>query len=157
MDSLNLALEVGDGKVIAYFPEDDRELPLFRQYTHPETLESLPDFDMQSFSFNTKKGACYKCLGTGLRDKQTKDVACSNCKGARLNSQALGVKIDGMNIFEVTSLSLDELKNWAHNLQKKIERGTSYNSLEKKLSPPLLKDLLLGIDTCNSYLKVGLL
>lgn len=37
-----------------------------------------------------------------------KDSICTSCHGARLNEAALSVKINGLNIFEATNLSLDK-------------------------------------------------
>lgn len=45
-----------------------------------------------------------------------KDSECSTCHGARLSKQALSVKVHGLNIYEVTCLSVEELLKWINEL-----------------------------------------
>lgn len=53
-------------------------------------------------------------------DKFVRDKTCTTCGGARLSKEVLSVKIDGMNIYEVTLLSLEELYNWITSLRSKL-------------------------------------
>lgn len=48
------------------------------------------------------------------------DKECTTCHGARLNPAALSVRIDGMNIFEVCSLSIEHLRDWISSLESKL-------------------------------------
>ncbi|MCQ2815395.1 MAG: excinuclease ABC subunit UvrA [Bacilli bacterium] len=50
------------------------------------------------------------------------DTVCTTCNGARLNPQALAVKIDDINIYEATSLSLDKLLTWIETLYQKLSK-----------------------------------
>jgi excinuclease ABC subunit A len=50
-----------------------------------------------------------------LRDRQ-----CTTCHGARLNEQVLAVKIDGINIYQVTTKSVHELYSWISQLSNKL-------------------------------------
>lgn len=52
------------------------------------------------------------------------DKECTTCHGARLNPAALSVRIDGMNIFEVCSLSIEHLRDWISSLESKL--STNY-------------------------------
>lgn len=45
-----------------------------------------------------------------------KDSECSTCHGSRLSKQALSVKVHGLNIYEVTCLSVEELLKWINEL-----------------------------------------
>ena len=45
-----------------------------------------------------------------------KDSECSTCHGARLSKQALSVKVHGLNIYEVTCLSVEDLLKWINEL-----------------------------------------
>ena len=45
-----------------------------------------------------------------------KDTECSTCHGARLSKQALAVKVHGLNIYEVTCLSIEDLLKWINEL-----------------------------------------
>ena len=45
-----------------------------------------------------------------------KDTECSTCHGARLSKQALSVKVNGLNIYEATCLSVEDLLKWINEL-----------------------------------------
>ena len=45
---------------------------------------------------------------------------CEKCKGMRLKDEALCVKINNLNISEVTEKSIDEAQKWFFNLEKKF-------------------------------------
>lgn len=49
---------------------------------------------------------------------------CPTCLGARLNKQVLSVRIGGLNIFELTNLSLNKLKVFLDNLELTSEQQT---------------------------------
>ena len=46
-----------------------------------------------------------------------KDHVCSTCNGARLSKQALAVRVHGLNIYEVTCLSIEDLLKWINELE----------------------------------------
>ena len=50
--------------------------------------------------------------GSFLKDKE-----CTKCHGARLNDAVLSVKINGLNIYEATCLSLDKFYDFIHDLR----------------------------------------
>ena len=45
------------------------------------------------------------------------DTICTTCKGARLNESTLSVRINGLNIYEATKLSLKDLLHFITNLE----------------------------------------
>lgn len=45
-----------------------------------------------------------------------RDTECPTCHGARLSKEALSVKVNGLNIYEVTCLSIEKLVNFIHEL-----------------------------------------
>lgn len=51
-----------------------------------------------------------------------KDSECSTCHGARLSKQALAVKVHGLNIYEVTCLSVEELLKWINELPEVLNK-----------------------------------
>ena len=53
-------------------------------------------------------------------EKFMRDSICTTCNGARLNQQALAVRIDGLNIFEVSSLPISKLNKWIKELDNKL-------------------------------------
>ncbi len=49
-----------------------------------------------------------------------RDETCPTCKGARLSKEALAVKVNGLNIFEVTQLTIDKLIEWIKDTRNKL-------------------------------------
>ena len=51
-----------------------------------------------------------------------RDTECTTCHGARLKPEALAVKIDDKNIYDVVSLQIHELRDWVRELPKKLNK-----------------------------------
>jgi len=65
------------------------------------------------------------------RFRQSMD--CPTCKGARLNPEALAVKVDDLNIFGFCSLSVTKAIPWL--------QGCNFTDKQKIIAEPLLKEL----------------
>ena len=72
---------------------------------------------------------------------------CEKCKGMRLKDEALCVKIDSLNISEITKKSIDEAKKWFSSLNEKLDEK------EKKIAQHILKEINERLDF---LLNVGL-
>ena len=72
---------------------------------------------------------------------------CEKCKGLRLKDEALCVKIDSLNISEVSKKSISEAKKWFSSLNEKL------NEKEKKIAQHILKEINERLDF---LLNVGL-
>jgi len=72
---------------------------------------------------------------------------CEKCKGMRLKDEALCVKIDNMNISEVTKKSIADSKKWFSSLNNKLDEK------EKKIAQHILKEINERLDF---LLNVGL-
>jgi len=77
-------------------------------WTCPKDNFAFPEVEPRLFSFNSPYGACPACHGLGKEDIFTNEI-CPVCKGKRLKPEALAVKINGKNIYELTNLSVDQL------------------------------------------------
>lgn len=55
-------------------------------------------------------------------EKFIRDKECTTCHGARLSKEVLAIKVDGLNIYEVTKLSLDKLLSWIKSLRNKLSK-----------------------------------
>ena len=75
------------------------------------------------------------------------ETNCEKCKGMRLKDEALCVKINNLNISEVTEKSIDEAQKWFFNLEKVL------NEKENKISQHILKEIN---ERLNFLLNVGL-
>ena len=69
----------------------------------------------------------YKDTGSEwMRDYYEKflvDRVCTACNGARLSKQALSVKINGLNIYELSSLQLSKLQEFLKELPSKLSQN----------------------------------
>ena len=52
-----------------------------------------------------------------------RDSTCATCGGARLNEAALSVRVAGKNIFEATSLPLDEFAKWLEEVDTGLDES----------------------------------
>ncbi|MCQ2791994.1 MAG: excinuclease ABC subunit UvrA, partial [Bacilli bacterium] len=64
-----------------------------------------------------------------------RDTVCTTCGGARLNKEALAVKINNLNIYEVTCLSIEDLKKWLDNLDHVLTKT------EKEIGEQIIKEI----------------
>jgi len=72
---------------------------------------------------------------------------CEKCKGQRLKEESLCVKINELNISEVTKKSIDDAKKWFDNLNSVL------NDRDKKIATHILKEIN---ERLNFLLNVGL-
>jgi excinuclease ABC subunit A len=70
---------------------------------------------------------------------------CPGCDGARLRKESLAVKISGLNLFQVTRLSVKETKRWFSRLE--------LNPRQSQIARRLLKEIL---DRLEFLVNVGL-
>ena len=47
-----------------------------------------------------------------------RDTECETCHGARLSEEALSVQVNGLNIYQVTQLTIDRLLSWIEDTRK---------------------------------------
>jgi excinuclease ABC subunit A len=60
---------------------------------------------------------------------------CETCRGLRLKPEALAVKIDKLNISEVTEMSIDQAKTWFAGLDKKLKQK------QREIAQRILKEI----------------
>ncbi len=75
------------------------------------------------------------------------DTNCEKCNGQRLKDEALCVKVDNLNISNVTKKSIYDAKNWFKSLDKKL------NNKHLKIAQHILKEINERLDF---LLNVGL-
>lgn len=76
-----------------------------------------------------------------------RDSECPTCHGSRLSKEALSVKVNGLNIYEVTCLSIEKLVEYIHELQDVL------NPTELEIAQLIIKE----IDSRATFLcNVGL-
>ncbi len=73
---------------------------------------------------------------------------CPKCKGVRLKDEALAITIDGLNIAELTTMSIIESLEWISllggitGLDSRDTRGTLLSERESQIAAPILKEII---------------
>ena len=151
----------------------------------PRCLQSFEPLDPRLFSFNSKHGACPRCMGMGFtplerprlisksngvkkrgvnapreslltgfitesdhysrefpydqyleetdRASDLQEVECPVCKGKRLKENALAVKVKGLGIWDVVSLSVAQAE--------KLFRTISFSSQEQVIGTTIVQEI----------------
>ena len=146
-EAVENAIHYSKGLVKVLFKENSSEsLLLSGLWTCPKDNFSFPEVEPRLFSFNSPYGACPKCHGLGKEDIFLEKI-CSECQGKRLRKEALAVKISGKNIYDLTSLSIDDLYSFF----------VKYEANLKERERIIAKDLIKTIKERLNFLKeVGL-
>ncbi len=77
-DSLETALDVGEGLVIVQRHDPDHDLLFSEHFSCPYDNLSLPPIEPRSFSFNNPHGACPDCTGLGTKLEIDADLLIPN-------------------------------------------------------------------------------
>ncbi len=77
-DSLETALELGNGVVMVYLLEEDKEILFSELFACPKCKISFRELNPRNFSFNSPHGACPECQGLGNRLKIDPDLIIPN-------------------------------------------------------------------------------
>ena len=130
---LCVALDHGKGRVrIATVAGDGEQRSYSSQRTCGVCGESFGEPDPRLFSYNSPRGWCPGCKGTGIRVDlseeesgeedayleagETKHDACPDCGGGRLNPQARAIRLRGLGITELAALPVRQVRPWFENL-----------------------------------------
>jgi len=118
------AMELTD-VVIINIIEERKDLFFSTKLACPSCGINYPEVSPRLFSFNSPYGACPECKGLGFinisEDEEEEEIRhldiCPVCKGLRLRKEALGVKINGLNIGELSTKSVKEVLNFIEHLK----------------------------------------
>ena len=107
-EAIETAVDLSNGLCTVIYPDDEEQV-FSTEYSCPNDGYSFPEIEPRMFSFNSPYGYCAACTGLGTRELFSEEL-CPVCEGKRLNENALAVKIDNKNIWEVTGLTIEEGK-----------------------------------------------
>jgi excinuclease ABC subunit A len=152
----------GEGEEGAASPSPEGEAVFSTRRACPGCGQSFEELDPRLFSFNSKHGWCGSCYGTGLLlpgfdEEQTGEEiwwnewlggperTCPACEGRRLRPEALAVRFKGLNIAELTAMSVEAVEKFFRTLHLRGREGE------------IARDVLAEIHSRLAFLKeVGL-
>ncbi len=133
-------------KDIILYGSDDEEIKFsyddgYEKYSHKKTFEGV---------INNLERRYLETDSDWKREEISQyqsDTKCEKCNGYRLKDEALCVKIDDLNISQVTEKSIIEAKEWFFSLEEKLD------STRLKIAQHILKEIN---ERLNFLLNVGL-
>lgn len=143
-EAIENSLAYAGGLVIAKF--NQQEFLLSSNWTCPNDNFAFPEVEPRLFSFNSPHGACPQCTGLG-KIGFFSEKECPDCQGKRLRPEALAVRVYGKNLAEVSSLSLDNLKDFFWKYYQKMTKR------ELTIAENVMAQILNRLEFLN---KVGL-
>ncbi|MCX8015951.1 MAG: excinuclease ABC subunit UvrA [Patescibacteria group bacterium] len=146
-EAIELALEYSNGLIDILFPSQPEQTILYSsRFSCPNDGFSFPEIEPRLFSFNSPYGACPTCHGLGKEDVFLETI-CPDCHGKRLKPEALAVKINGKNIWDIVSLTIEDCYEFFINLIDKLSQK------QKIIAEGLINEIL---NRLGFLLEVGL-
>ncbi|MGR3317058.1 MAG: excinuclease ABC subunit UvrA [Candidatus Anammoxibacter sp.] len=161
LSSIEMGLELGDGVVIISQNSNSKtqkkhdswiDAVFSKDYACPGCGIGFKELSPRLFSFNSPYGTCPDCKGLGRKYFDNEDSVdmesgqiCKGCSGARLNREALSVKIDGKRINEIAAINIGDLLGTIKNL--------TFQGTKKIISKQILKEIINRLGFLN---EVGL-
>lgn len=146
-EAVSLSLQEGMGTFRTLAVNSRQESIFSTKGYCPNCGTNFEPIDPRFFSFNSRHGACPACDGLGVLEE---GQPCPKCRGTRLNARALSVRIDNHNIYDITSLGVNEALVYFQTL--------SVPSREKIIYELILPEILARLDFMNmvglSYLTL---
>ncbi len=127
-EAIELAMGLKDVVIVNIIREQSKirgggkDLLFSKKLACPKCGISYPEINPRFFSFNSPYGACPKCNGIGFENiSEEEEIVnklkpCSSCKGLRLRKEALGIRVNGLNIGELSNMSIKTAINFFENL-----------------------------------------
>ncbi len=112
LEAIRDIISLSGGNIIANVAGQDQILSTRRGC--PQCNRGYLKPDPEDFSFNSRRGRCVKCSGSG---KTATDKICPSCQGTRINQTSLNIKINKKNIFELAKLNSLELANFLEQIK----------------------------------------
>lgn len=147
-EAVEVALDKAQSLVTIIFP-DEREQTISSKFTCPHDGTSFVEIEPRLFSFNSPYGACETCHGLGSEYWWTEDL-CPACHGTRLRPEALAVKIGGVNIYELTKLTILQ----ALDFLKKLELTDRELLIAERVLKEISNRLQFLVDVGLTYLTL---
>ncbi len=141
-EALENAVDFSDGLCQVSYPKKNNhqndEQIFSTQFSCPACGYSFPEIEPRLFSFNSPYGYCQTCHGLGTQSLFS-EKTCSQCGGKRLNNDALHVKIEQKNIWQITHMDIGSALEFFKTFQSKLNQqqfeiaGVILNEIQNRL------------------------
>ena len=154
-EAVESALKYGEGVLTVSI---DEEVSLSAKFTCPVDGFSFPEIEPRLFSFNSPYGACETCHGLGTEDLWSEKI-CPACAGKRLKPESLSVLIENKNIATVADFSVQESRDFFHDVEKKLSGAKGARASEFTIAEIPMREiqnrLKFLMDVGLDYLTLG--
>ena len=144
-EAVETAVDLSNGLCTVIFSDDEKnktdkkskeknEQTFSTLYSCPNDGYSFPEIEPRLFSFNSPYGYCEACTGLGTKELFSEEI-CPKCEGKRLNENALAVKIDKKNIWQVVNLSIAQAREFFAQVELDM------NERELQISGMVIKEI----------------
>jgi excinuclease ABC subunit A len=126
-------LALGGGELVVLSPHSEEIVSTSRTCRHCQKGFFKPD--PEDLSFNSRRGRCPTCHGTGVKGKKI----CPACEGSRLQPVGRNIRLDGRTIHELSLLTAPELL--------KLFESLSLSSRHSFIAEPVLREVRAKLTT----------
>ncbi len=134
-EAVETAVDLSNGLCSVIYANKEEQI-YSTQYSCPEDGFSFPEIEPRLFSFNSPYGYCKSCVGLGTIEIFGEEL-CKICKGKRLNENALSVRIANQNIWEITSMSIHDARDFFETLLQTAKLSEK----ELEIAGPALREI----------------
>jgi excinuclease ABC subunit A len=126
-------VELSNGLCTVKFADDTEQI-YSTEYSCPNDGYSFPEIEPRLFSFNSPYGYCVACTGLGTKELFSEEI-CPVCQGKRLNENALSVKIQEQSIWQVTTMTIADAREFFASAQLELP------AKEVEIAGPVFKEV----------------
>lgn len=113
-EAIETAIDMSNGLCTILIDKEERIFST--QYSCSKCGFSFGEIEPRLFSFNSPYGYCPSCNGLGT-ESLFSNKPCPSCNGKRLNENALSVKINNKNIWEITNFTIKKAIDFFDKLE----------------------------------------
>lgn len=137
-EALERAMAYGDGTVIV-LPQNGIQETFSSRRQCPRCLTGFGEPDPRHFSFNSPMGACPQCEGLGIVEGPRGAKTCPQCNGERLSARARAVRVLGLTITDVVSMTISEASRFWQEAR--------FREAAQKVGDPLVREIRSRLET----------
>jgi excinuclease ABC subunit A len=134
---VELAMGYGDGTLVV-LPHGAPQETFSSRRQCPRCLKGFGELDPRHFSFNSPMGACPRCEGLGIQE-EAHGRTCPLCQGERLTARARSVKVLGLSVGEMVSMTISEAARFWNQAR--------FREAAQQIGDPLVREIRARLET----------